>query len=480
MLIEDDIQVLRQLNKIISGIRNDFDVVAAFTHPDDAIDFLYKNTVDAIITDIQLPKMTGIELCSYCHKHFPNVKFAILSAYDYFEYAQKAIDLEVVHYVLKPITISKLEVLLNKLSERISRADESEGFVTTIVNLNRQQTIMNLLSNFYENYDDFFADMKKNDVELTRDNCKCANLSIVLNGLFDVLEEKPTHSKEELYQIVSKIVARNNTVIYSILFNTSINNITVFIFSKTKNNTESFKETVSEYVIEITKDVKNILNTEVLIKSLDYFENIDDFCKAMRKNYTCEEQAKNIISQIYDNDFDAAIRCLEAVKMIFDENQAKIVYNYILSHLPGFSEKDFSQENFSGEKLLDIIISQINHLKHTALSSNSKEDVIQKACRYINDNFAKDITLNDVAKHVFLNPIYFSSYFKKMTGEKYSDYLTNVKIQKARQLLCDTDIKIPVVAEMSGFRDTNYFYKIFKNSTGLTPLEYRKKFRGKN
>ena len=92
ILIEDDIQVLRQLNKIITGMRDDFKVSASFTHPIDAIEYLNSNKIDAIITDIQLPEMSGIELCEYCSTHFPNVKCAILSAYDYFEYAQKAID----------------------------------------------------------------------------------------------------------------------------------------------------------------------------------------------------------------------------------------------------------------------------------------------------------------------------------------------------------------------------------------------------
>ena len=480
MLIEDDIQVLRQLNKILSGIRNDFEVVAAFTHPSDAIEYLKNNAVDAIITDIQLPEMTGIELCEYCHKHYPNIKFAILSAYDNFEYAQKAIDLEVVHYVLKPITLSKLEVLLNKLSKRISRDEKPEGFVASLVNLNRQQTILNLLSNFYGNYNEFFEEMKKNDVVLSYDTCMCSAVSLILNGLFDLLKEKPSHSKDELYQIAAKIVARNNSSIYCVLFNYSSNVITVFIFSKMQTNMDEFKDTVSAYIQDIIQDIKNILKTTVDIKALNFFNNIDEFNKAQRQYYTCEEQAKNIISYIYNNDFDAAIRCAEAIKAIFDENQSKLVYNHILSHISNYTKKNIIIDDCSSEKLLNTVISEINNIKYDSLSNNSRDDIIENACRFINNNFANDITLNDVAKHVFLNPIYFSSYFKKQTGEKYSDYLANVKLQKARQLLKDTNVKIPDVAEMSGFRDTNYFYKIFKNATGLTPLEYRKKYRGEN
>ena len=477
ILIEDDIQVLRQLNKIISGIESDFQIVMTFTHPLDAIAYMKQNKIDAVITDIQLPEMTGIELCEYCQKHFPEVKFAILSAYDYFEYAQKAIDLEVVHYILKPVTIAKLETLLKKLSERLSRRENSEGFVASSVNLNRQQTILNLLSGFYSEYSGFFKDMENNDVILNYETCKCASVLLKSENFREILKEKPSYSSEEIYQIVSKIAARNDSLIYSVLFNYSEDTLLVFAFCKKDMDIEKFKTVISDYTSSLVKDIKNILNTNAVVDSSETFPNIDEFYKSQRKNSSFEEQAKNIMSYVYGNDFDAAIRCVEAVRMIFDDSQVKKVYTCILSYLSKLTQRILPKEELSSEKLLNIIISDIKDVKRYNLTNNSKADVIEKACKFINENFANDITLNDVAKHVFLSPIYFSSYFKKKTGEKYSDYLANVKLQKALELLKDTDVKIPTIAEMSGFRDTNYFHKIFKNQTGLTPSEYRKKYR---
>ena len=162
--------------------------------------------------------------------------------------------------------------------------------------------------------------------------------------------------------------------------------------------------------------------------------------------------------------------------MIFDETQVQLIYTSILSHLCKLTQKTVSDDNLSSDKLLNIILSDIKDIKRYNLTDSSKTDVIDNACKFIKDNFANDITLNDVAQHVFLSPIYFSSYFKKKTGEKYSDYLAKVKLNKARELLSETDIKISTIAEMSGFRDTNYFHKTFKNQTGLTPVEYRKKY----
>jgi len=174
IIIEDDIPVLRQLDKIISNLNSNFDVVMTFSHPQEALDYIAQNPVDAVITDIQLPQISGIELCEYCNIHYPNIKFAIISAYDIFEYAQKAIDLEVVHYVLKPITMQKLETMLENLTKKLEKSTSSEGFSASSVTLQRQQAILNLISGFYSDYSLFFSDMEKNGVLLNKDNCPVA------------------------------------------------------------------------------------------------------------------------------------------------------------------------------------------------------------------------------------------------------------------------------------------------------------------
>lgn len=480
ILIEDDIPVLKQLNNIILKTRNDFEIVGTFTHPQDAIDYIDENPVDAIITDIRLPSMTGIEVLKYCHHKYPKTKFAILSAYDNFEYAREAIDLEVVHYVLKPITISKLEIMLEKLSNKLEKTMHSEGFTSSSVTLQRQQVILNLLSGFYNDYSLFFSDMKKHNVLLNQNNCLVATISINFKNFYEVLKVKTSYSKDEIYNIIMNIVNKNNPSLYSVLFNFSDADFTIYVFGKSAESADEFKYTVSEYFSEISSDIFNILSLTSTMLSLETFENIDEFCKSQRKNSSFEEQSKNIISYIYDGNFDAAIRCIETLKIMFNHTQLKNIYSCILSQLFKITKNPYNTTDFSPEKLYNIIISEINNIKQNNIIAGDKSSIIETACKFINDNYANDITLNDVAKHVFLSPIYFSSYFKKKTGEKYSDYLQNIKLKKAIELLEDTDIKIPAIAEMSGFKDTNYFHKFFKNQTGFTPSEYRKKHRGEN
>jgi len=101
--------------------------------------------------------------------------------------------------------------------------------------------------------------------------------------------------------------------------------------------------------------------------------------------------------------------------------------------------------------------------------------VIAKAKAYIEDNYSKDISLDDVSRTVDISPYYFSKLFKEETGENFIEYLTNIRIEKAKKLLQNRDISIKNICADSGYSDPNYFSRIFKKQVGLTPTEYRER-----
>ena len=105
-------------------------------------------------------------------------------------------------------------------------------------------------------------------------------------------------------------------------------------------------------------------------------------------------------------------------------------------------------------------------------------NVIERAKRYIADNFNKDISLEDVANHVHLHAVYFSRYFKKAEGENYSDYLLRLRMERAAGLLIKTSIKTDAIGYKVGYKSEKHFYKLFKTYSGYTPAEYRKRALG--
>lgn len=126
---------------------------------------------------------------------------------------------------------------------------------------------------------------------------------------------------------------------------------------------------------------------------------------------------------------------------------------------------------------LEALSLQLNKtLSHTFSLDNGSVvayDVISKAKQFLQVNFAKDITLFDIAEYLGLHPTYVSKLFKQETGEKYIDYLIRIRVDKAKQLLLSNKHTIDEIYQMVGYRSKKYFYKIFKLSTGMAPQEYR-------
>lgn len=118
-----------------------------------------------------------------------------------------------------------------------------------------------------------------------------------------------------------------------------------------------------------------------------------------------------------------------------------------------------------------------HYLAYTAKIKNGDElhiENLKKVIRYINENYASCIHLDELAKLVNLNPQYFCRYFKRNTGKTITEYVNEIRIEKAAQALLETDDKIITIAQNAGFENTGYFIRRFKEEKGLTPSEYRK------
>ena len=102
---------------------------------------------------------------------------------------------------------------------------------------------------------------------------------------------------------------------------------------------------------------------------------------------------------------------------------------------------------------------------------------ISLALKYINEHYDKDISLYDVAKYVNMSACYFSRFFKQYTGKKFSDYLIDIRIEKAKKLIIEGKYRVSEICDMVGYRSVSYFGKIFKLMTDCTPREYYLEYR---
>jgi|GEM_PF-6308455 len=152
-----------------------------------------------------------------------------------------------------------------------------------------------------------------------------------------------------------------------------------------------------------------------------------------------------------------------------------------------FSEKLI--ENISGIFDLNAKITSCLHYKNLFDILNNKTYIIESddkgplpnpidsAIEYIKENYAKNITLDTVSKFVFMSSSYFSAYFKKATEKKFIDYLTEIRMKKASELLKNTSYSVQTICQMVGYQHTGHFYDIFKKYFNATPAEYCDRFR---
>jgi two-component system response regulator YesN len=105
--------------------------------------------------------------------------------------------------------------------------------------------------------------------------------------------------------------------------------------------------------------------------------------------------------------------------------------------------------------------------------------VIQKAKQYIAKNYGNRIELEDIAQCIFLSPAYLGILFKRETGQTFTEYVTDVRIKKAKELLQKIELNISDIAQKVGYKDARYFIKVFKRLVGITPSEYRKLYHHK-
>lgn len=139
------------------------------------------------------------------------------------------------------------------------------------------------------------------------------------------------------------------------------------------------------------------------------------------------------------------------------------------------------QENNDDLLLYSRLLSLLNLIiidsKIPMLQSGNNYNIITKAKRFIETNFNRPLSLNDISHAVNLSPIYFHNIFTAATNISPHDYLINYRIQEAKKQLWDTDVSVETIAESCGFSSQQYFNKVFKNKTGTTPGKYRKTFQ---
>lgn len=523
MLAEDETEVLGAMLRTIRWEKHGFETPVGCTDGRKAMEAVEAGfTPDVLITDICMPFVDGLELAEYIGKKLPETIVVILTGYDDFKYAQKAIKLQAFDYMLKPITPNALGDQMDKLKQELDkRRLESEDRSMQIV---AEHFLNQLVS-------------KRLDRSIIEENCRAHHFAFSRRyhtaAVLDPDLPAPATVQEGnnrelmrygLFNIAQELAAGGATEAVVFLGNDGMTKLIV-----DADSPDDAYGAVSALIASVTGTVKDCLKLSVsagvgepvayldelhlshaqALTALSYrffygegsviLEADIDVRKSRQVDYaSCERrfvaavkaldregayaEIADLTGQLKTSHiaFDRCILYSQKLMMALINLTGSIVGEQEVESLEKLSE----HVNFYAvstltqlEELIRSVCERAFALLEIVKTDAAASQVI-KAETYIREHFSDpELSLNQVTEHLAISTSYFSAIFKSKTGSTFVEYLTRERMEKAKQILSFTDRRTYEIAEEVGFSDPHYFSVAFKRVTGMTPKEYREQSR---
>lgn len=506
VVVEDEPKIRRNIVQKIEDANLFFEVVGTASNGEEAISIIKSVQPDVVFTDIKMPKMDGLELVKQIRNYFPEIQIVILSGYSEFEYAKSAMKMGVREYLLKPL---KIESLLETLSN-----------IRTNIEMNNSTIIRNILSSDIHGYSSISETFTSRDDEFLLFLICIGNLcppitSIPLTTIF-----QNNWLKFQLSDIVKSLQESDKWWV----IDEKTPNQKFLLISGTNRQSE-----VSTIIAEDIKQkllkhnptfTINICHNGSIIKLRDIWEK----AQALRFTLDCELVVGNssvisltnekhtpkkpiLVDQLFRNKMASFIQ----------SGEKSLLRNEILQLFNSWDQLKYPQrllEKATNQLIRTIYIQtgtlseeeiyQLEYRLHEklAISSNfpsifedfweivermlilKKDDesdikkIIDQIAEFIRLNFTEFINFEEIAQKYHFTPAYLSKTFKKLYGETPLKFLIKLRIEEAKRLLQENPLyDIGKIGGIIGYSDQHYFSRIFKNSTGKSPTEYREQIR---
>ena len=458
LLIAEDEEYSK--NFLYNYIKEHFgDVIKIHTAADgkEAMEKINTKAYDILLADICMPYFSGVDIAEHIQKSRINTITVLISGYEEFEYARRGIAAGIRRYLVKPFDFKELSKMLEEFICELNQKNENanRGFIAYESKEKAEEFFLNLIYGENENKE-FIKDAASNiKIPFDLDNTKCDIIELFLEGYQDFLKNNNNYTKDSLNIAIDNIISGfiDSAYVYCLRKENGFFEYIIFQNNNTKINYKQIATNISE----ILKFNMTVLNEET------QFSNIYELVKHKGKRININEKAFIVSSYISEQEFDKAKRLIESVKVSGNKNMA-----------------DFLKLlNFDGDENtpVDTILEKLQS-SHPS-STKNKNEAMEKAVEYIQQNYDKNISREDVAKAVFFSTQYFSRNFKLYTGKSCNEYLLEVRMEKAKEMLYENKYKIYEIAKMVGYENTKYFFRLFKLYTGYTPKEYVQKFAKK-
>ena len=510
-LVDDEIAIRENLRNSFPWEANGFQLVGEASDGEMALPMIRDLNPDILLTDIRMPFMDGVQLCKEVKRAMPWVGIVILSGFDDFSYAQQAISLGVKEYLLKPITAQELGKALTRVAEQIA---EERSAKESVENLRRGSQFLRekLLSALFTDEGDRFEDeqlmlqMRQMGVNLA------ANCYVVIDIAFPYREEERARARAALSDLAE---ATGGSV-----FTCGMNHgARALVLGDNERDAEERAYSFASSVVHLPQ----MEHCEDLLLSIG--ETVSDYYDIRRAMHSARHlrhvvagqgTGRRIIGVGEMNDATTVLNSLELSPLYerlqyAPEGELDAILAEYTGSLPDSDGIDLAmgylriaaviaarrivedagadpQQALDEELITRALraedadgLEPVRELLRSAIECRDRsghgagDTPVGRARVYLSKNFANpNLMLQDVAGEVGISQSHFSTVFAQETGITFTQYLTGLRIAKAKELLEATAMRSSEIAFQVGYNDAHYFSYLFKKHTGMTPSEYRK------
>ena len=515
LIVDDEPIILHGLQGILEWEEYGLEIAGLAANGVQAREIIGSTPIDILLTDIKMPEMNGLELIDFIRHQDLNIKVIVLSGYDDFNYVKGAIKLGVENYLLKPVNKEELSLTLLNVLDKIEKESRKESYEAKSKDVFRQNLLYRWVSD---------------NISLRDLQERAALIGIRLDyagyqaATLYLLDNLDSPQRDLTGNAILELCGGARTAEISPLIFSDLDDNVILLFSddhldaKRQDILDYLRRCVTRINAELAVNVFAALGTvesdfRNVGKSYLAARNLQEYSLVYPPNsiLTDADIRKSAADRPAGIPFDFEILAEHLISRRKDEaiSFIKEYYHQLLS-TEGITPKDI--QNLSVEVLynlsgfykkairnydippdLEILFSDLNKVKTSqelidwialtiskmidglAFCDENQNPLIKHIIRHVNNHYQEALSLKTISALHNVNTSYLGQLFKNETGELFTNYLNGVRIQKARELLAQTNLKVYDISNKVGYVNQSLFFRTFKKLTGLSPEEFRER-----
>lgn len=517
LIVDDEIISRLGISSLLNWEEEGFSLIDSVANGEEALAIIRNQPIDLVITDIKMPVMTGIELIQEAKSSGFESAFIVLSSYDDYTYVREALKLGAVDYILK-LDLDKAHMLsvLDKAKEQIDLANRLDAPIEKIdkqtMNSARRDFLKQIL--YGQMIFDEAYEQRRNHLKLTMANEKYLVL------MFKVQDLGSTLNEDGIRAIIEEVLEEYD---YAYICDTGYDELSIIYNMPHKRESDQF-QLIQRLASRISFIMRQYFNQKVIIYVSQTFKSVENVplaylqvCQTISLKSVMSDAAVVFFDEVISNrnyrdykSFETYIERFEKaiqrkkdaeIKAIFHElftyvESSKYIelgqIRYFISSMVYIANHYLDKYGYSDELIWGndeekyLMLQEITRKEDFTKFLHSIEDklsiigvedsdnyIVRNVKKHLKQHYKEGIVLKEVAETFGLTNTYLSMLFKKETGETLKDYLTALKIEKAKELLKETNWQVSEIAKEIGYDNEHYFSRIFKQKTEMTPTGYR-------